>query len=379
MDSRHLYSHKDRIKQGVLTDAPDTVQTVLHAGFFTKVCQFDEDALDLLLALAQKQEPVMQWTRESILEYIKFTWLRLLEQKRVVWVRGADSNQLKPRRAFKIPHKTRKRRMLASNKIQTVYIFFSPVRSTTLCAHFLKPEHGKTPPRMIRADGDVFIRPKDVRKQYAISASTLRQWATSGVIPALQYGTARKRLYSKAAIEQHLGVQQHGQQVQAKVGIIYARVSSRAQETSGDLQRQVQDLQTAYPSYQVVTDVASGLNFKRTGLQTLLERVHAGGVSEVVVMHKDRLCRYGLELVCFILEKAGTKLVVYGNAEAEDRTRELADDLLAITTIFVARHHGQRSGANKRRRRAAADAVEAANAVDESSAGESVQDSRLSH
>lgn len=232
---------------------------------------------------------------------------------------------------------------------------------------------------MIRADGDVFIRPKDVRKQYAISASTLRHWATSGVIPALQYGNARKRLYSKAAIEQHLGVHQHNQQVQAKVGIIYARVSSRAQETSGDLQRQVQDLQTAYPGYEVVTDVASGLNFKRRGLQTLLERVHAGGVSEVVVMHKDRLCRYGLELVCFILEKAGTKLVVYSNAEAEDRTRELADDLLAITTIFVARHHGQRSGANKRRRRAAADAVEAANAVDESSAGEGVQDSRLSH
>lgn len=230
---------------------------------------------------------------------------------------------------------------------------------------------------MIRADGDVYIRPKDVRKQYAISASTLRQWASTGVIPALQYGNAKKRLYSRHAIEQHLGVKQ--QQPQAQVGIIYARVSSRAQETSGDLQRQVQDLQTAYPGYEVITDVASGLNFKRRGLQTLLERVHAGGVSEVVVMHKDRLCRYGLELVCFILEKAGTKLVVHGNAEAEDRTRELADDLLAITTIFVARHHGQRSGANKRRRRAAADAVEAANAVDESSAGEGVQDSRLPH
>jgi predicted site-specific integrase-resolvase len=224
------------------------------------------------------------------------------------------------------------------------------------------------------AIGDVYLRPKDIRKKYAVSASALRKWAADGTIAALSYGRGNKRLYSQLAIEHHLGVTTT--QPEAKGGIIYARVSSRAQETSGDLQRQVQDLQTAYPQHQVITDVASGLNFKRRGLQTLLERVHSGLVAEVVVMHKDRLCRYGLELICFILEKAGTKLVVHGNTEVEDRTRELADDLLAITTIFVARHHGQRSATNKRRRAAI---VDGAGSVDESSTAEGVQVSRLSH
>jgi putative resolvase len=252
------------------------------------------------------------------------------------------------------------------------YFSFASNHST---AHLLPSIQHAITGCMNGAACDVYLRPKDIRKKYAVSASTLRNWAANGTIEALSYGSSNKRLYSQRTIEHHLGVTST-QQPQAKSGIIYARVSSRAQEVSGDLQRQVGDLQTAYPQHQVITDVASGLNFKRRGLQTLLERVYSGVVSEVVVMHKDRLCRYGLELICFILEKAGTKLVVHGNAAPEDRTQELADDLLAITTIFVARHHGQRSATNKRRRTTGgADA----GGVDESSAAEGVQVSRVSH
>ena len=85
-------------------------------------------------------------------------------------------------------------------------------------------------------------------------------------------------------------------------------------------------------------------------MQALLEQVYSGTVSEVVVRHKDRLCRYGLELVEFLLQKSGTRLVVQ-SGEPVSCTQELADDLLAITTVFVARHNGQRSAENRRRRR----------------------------
>jgi len=133
--------------------------------------------------------------------------------------------------------------------------------------------------------------------------------------------------------------------------IIYARVSSVHQQE--DLQRQIQDLRTAYPNHTVLSDVGSGLNFKRKGLQTLLERVLRGVVQEVVVMHKDRLCRYGVELLEFVFKETGTKFVVHGQDEEANDTRELADDLLAITTVFVARHNGRRSAANRRRRKRA--------------------------
>ena len=104
--------------------------------------------------------------------------------------------------------------------------------------------------------------------------------------------------------------------------------------------------------HDVIRDVGSGLNFKRPGLQALLEQVHRGTVSEVVVRHKDRLCRYRLELLEWIFKKAGTKLVVLSHEQEASSTKELADDLLAITTVFVARHNGQRSTENRRKRKA---------------------------
>ena len=164
-------------------------------------------------------------------------------------------------------------------------------------------------------------------------------------------GDEGKRLYDIEHLRQLLG---HAQQEEAEVRrecIVYARVSSAHQQR--DLERQCQDLQRAYPAHELVIDVGSGLNFKRKGLLSILERVLRGVVQEVVVMHKDRLCRFGSELLEFVFARSGTKFVVHSSSNgAETDTRELADDLLAITTVFVARHNGLRSGANRRRRRA---------------------------
>jgi predicted site-specific integrase-resolvase len=141
--------------------------------------------------------------------------------------------------------------------------------------------------------------------------------------------------------------------------ILYARVSSAKQRVSGDLQRQVDALVAAYPDHTcVVTDVASGLNFKRKGLLAILDRVHAGVVHEVVVAHRDRLCRFGIELLEHFFKQNRVRLVVHDHVhrdagdsiEPPDRTAELAEDLIAITTVFVARHHGHRSAENRRER-----------------------------
>jgi len=119
------------------------------------------------------------------------------------------------------------------------------------------------------------------------------------------------------------------------------------------LQRQIQDLQNEYPDHELVQDVGSGLNFRRKGLQTLLERVIKGLVSEIVVTYTDRLCRYGLELQEFLFEKFGTKLVVHGQTESVSEARELADDLLS-------HHHGlcgspQRTGVPSQPKKTEAD------------------------
>lgn len=127
-----------------------------------------------------------------------------------------------------------------------------------------------------------------------------------------------------------------------KEKIAYARVSSAKQQE--DLQRQVEALKQAYPQHQVVTDVGSGLNWQRKGLRTVLERALRGMVSEVVVMHKDRLCRFGFELIDFVLQQSGAKLLVHSPSDDHVKTneQELAEDLLSIVTVFAARNHGKR-------------------------------------
>jgi len=132
-----------------------------------------------------------------------------------------------------------------------------------------------------------------------------------------------------------------------------ARVSSEHQRP--DLIRQIADLEASHPDHnETISDVCSGLNWKRRGFVALLDAVHAGSVEEVVVMHKDRLCRFGIEFVEWILSKAGCRLVVHCDDDAKNDTTELADDLLAVVTVFVARHNGNRSAENRRRRKRAA-------------------------
>jgi len=183
--------------------------------------------------------------------------------------------------------------------------------------------------------------------------------------------------------------------------ILYARVCSSHQRA--DLARQIEDLQAAYPSYDVISDVGSGINFSRKGLQTLLDRVLHGQVGRVVVAHRDRLCRFAFDYLERIFETMGTRLLVHrptdaagliraaasrggcasssdtgvgagegaedlattgeagaGTAEEDERdeedddvthSRELADDLLAIVNVFVAKNNGRRSAANRRARK----------------------------
>ena len=176
-------------------------------------------------------------------------------------------------------------------------------------------------------------------KEYGISSATMRGWASTGRLEHIRL-PGGKRMYDVDSVLKLLGQQPVGKQ-----SYIYARVSSAKQST--DLDRQVQDLQKAFPSHVVVKDVASGVNFKRKGLQHLLELVLKGMVSEIVVTHRDRLARIGCDLLEFVFEKAGVKLVVLGGVE--DDRHDLADDLFAVTTLFVASYNGRRASENRKR------------------------------
>lgn len=87
-----------------------------------------------------------------------------------------------------------------------------------------------------------------------------------------------------------------------------------------------------------------------------MDAVCAGRVEEVVVAHKDRLCRFAFDLVKWQIERFGGRVVVL---DPTDRTpqEELCQDLCAVVTVFGARLHGMRRYETKKRRRSDDDAV----------------------
>lgn len=120
----------------------------------------------------------------------------------------------------------------------------------------------------------------------------------------------------------------------------YARVSSRKQKD--DLERQIAYLKAKEPNAEVITDIASGLNFKRKGLTTLLERCLQGDKLTVVVAHRDRLARFGFELIEWLIERNGGQVVVLSKSAHTSPTDELFQDLLAVLGVFAARMPGLR-------------------------------------
>jgi putative resolvase len=127
-----------------------------------------------------------------------------------------------------------------------------------------------------------------------------------------------------------------------KKNFIYARVSTKKQ--MDDLSRQVDYLRRPeYVNYLLVQDIGSGINFKRKGLQTILDSCIQGNVGEVVIAHRDRLCRFAFELVEYIITKGGGSIKVLEDEQNISEHSELAEDLLSIIHIFNCRQMGKRS------------------------------------
>lgn len=142
----------------------------------------------------------------------------------------------------------------------------------------------------------------------------------------------------------------HGPESKAKATIAYARVSSHDQKD--DLLRQKQMLELYCGSqgwvFEIIDDLGSGMNYRKRGLKKLLERIIEGSVGRLVLTHKDRLLRFGAELIFALCEERNVEVVLINQGDEPSFEEELAQDVLEIITVFSARLYGSRSRKNKR-------------------------------
>lgn len=163
-------------------------------------------------------------------------------------------------------------------------------------------------------------------------------------------GKVSKRIYTKEVlinklIEMDLLIDD----ADDRIDLIYARVSTHKQKERGDLQRQVDNIKLFAIDYnprhlQVITDVASGLNDNRKGLLKLISLVQDGKVNRIFISYKDRLTRFGFNLIKQICDFNQTEIIIISN-DMSDKTLEfeLAEDIISIIHSFSGKLYGLRS------------------------------------
>jgi predicted site-specific integrase-resolvase len=186
-----------------------------------------------------------------------------------------------------------------------------------------------------------FIKIGEAARVLGVSVQTLRRWEKDGSLLPDRISEGKTRYYS---LDKLLGFSKK----ETDLTIGYARVSSHDQKK--DLKTQA-DALSAYCvkhgwSYEIIEDLGSGMNYKKKGLHKLLNLILQRKIKRLVLTHKDRLLRFGSELIFTLCEIHGIEIILINQGADLSFEEELAQDVLEIITVFSARLYGSRSKKN---------------------------------
>lgn len=174
---------------------------------------------------------------------------------------------------------------------------------------------------------------------------TLRNWDKNGKLkPQIVDKNTGYRYYTENQLKEFYG------EVQNKERIVvgYCRVSSAKQKEA--LERQVENVRTYLITkgyqFKIISDIGSGINYEKKGLNQLIQMILQDEVSKVVVLYKDRLVRFGFELIRSICEFKSVDIEVIDSTEKTEE-QEVVEDLVQIITVFSCRFQGKRAKTTK--------------------------------
>ena len=180
-------------------------------------------------------------------------------------------------------------------------------------------------------------------KTVGVTTTTLRRMHQSGELIPAYISNGGTRYYST----EQLKLFQSSNNERIVIG--YCRVSTPSQKD--DLEIQVQNVKSYMYAkgykFDIIKDIGSGINYKKKGLKELINRIENNEVSKVVILYKDRLIRFGFELIEYLCEINNVEIEVIDNSECS-KEKELTDDLIQIITVFANRLYGQHSKKTKR-------------------------------
>jgi putative resolvase len=182
----------------------------------------------------------------------------------------------------------------------------------------------------------------EVAKTLGVSVVTLRRWEKIGKLNSIFRTFGNHRRYNIFDVQKLFNKNK-------RINICYARVSSHDQKkdliTQGDFLL-AHCKNKSVENVELINDLGSGLNFKKKGLKRLIDLIIHSKIDTIYLTHKDRLLRFGSELVINIAKEFGTKIEIL-NTKIQSFEEQLANDVLEIITVCSARLYGSRSHKNK--------------------------------
>lgn len=181
----------------------------------------------------------------------------------------------------------------------------------------------------------------EASKLLGVTSKTIRLWEKEGKITSHRTGGGHRRYVVSELLNIKGG---------DAITVAYARVSSYDQKADLNRQEKLLELYCSEKGYQfkIISDLGSGLNYKKKGLSSLIKLICGGEVERLVLTHKDRLLRFGSELIFALCENFGVEVVIINKSDNSTFEEDLATDVLEIITVFSARLYGSRSHKNKR-------------------------------
>ena len=177
-----------------------------------------------------------------------------------------------------------------------------------------------------------------------VSSQTLRNWDKSGKLHPHHVSDNGYRYYSEEQLNQVRHIPKPD-----RITVGYCRVSSSKQKD--DLERQVENVKMYLLAkgepFEIITDIGSGINYNKKGLQKLLQEITQNKVNKVVVLYKDRLLRFGFDLVEYVASLYDCKIEIIDNTEKTEQ-QELVEDLVQIITVFSCKLQGKRANKAKK-------------------------------
>lgn len=182
-------------------------------------------------------------------------------------------------------------------------------------------------------------------KELGVTPEHVRTMHRTGEVIPARISEKGTRYYS----EEQLRDLKNSQTPQREEKVVaYCRVSTKSQKD--DLEKQVENVKSymyakGY-SFEVITDIGSGINYKNKGLRELISLVDSNQVTKVVILHKDRLVGFGFELIQLLCELHNVDIEIIDKSERSNE-EELTDDLIEIITVFANKLYGSRSKKTK--------------------------------